>query len=106
MLRERLMHWLDRQSPYALITAPNPVFDYELRRTRLAIRERSTAQTFRPLLTLFLVTAACWLLHPPGNILSLFYFPISLLVSFFVDMYYMLLTINTISQQMASGEWE
>jgi hypothetical protein len=95
-LRNSLVGWLGRQSPYALIRQPNPVFDYEMRRKRISAGDLRGAQGLRPFYPIFVLVTAAYL----------FYLPVFLVVTFFIDLYYMQATSRSISQQMSSGEWD
>ncbi len=106
-IRDSVSHWLAQQSPYALVTAPNPVFDYELRRVgkpdhEIALKKHRASIVWG----LILLCIAAWFFDPRGSILGLLFLPASLIIALVSDMYYMILTVEIISQQMASGEWE
>ena len=105
-IRESVNQWLDQQSPYALVGPSNPVFDYELRRLKEPARE-GDGKAYRGSLvvTLFLMSVLA-LLFPGVGLIGLLFVPISIIVALVCDIHYILVTVNSISEQICSGEWD
>src|SRR5262245_28395606 len=110
-----------RQTPHALISVPNPVFDYELNHVRrLSTPESLKRFSLFILLGLNIPIAALWILYlvlnspattsPFGisNIVPFLSFVqgLNLLIPIGADLYYVSISANSINRQIDSGHWE
>lgn len=95
---------VNRQFPHTLIQNPNPVFDRYLRHMGWP----ATPQDIKRFALGVIVGAnglglVWWLLNRQALVIVLV---IAVAVTLLADLYYVVLTVNTLNRQFVSGEWE
>jgi hypothetical protein len=121
-LLDRLVRPLKRQSPRALITRPNPAFDYDLQRLRKTRIARLTGRDLRAILGFVALVLIFWLCGGgaifPQRAGGTSYFYIitssiafmalaaSIVATILADLSYVLATVNAISPCITSGQWD
>ena len=96
---------LDRYLPYTLITAHNPVFDYDLRRVPRSFRPQALKTTSLLVVGIvLLISFIIWLLVP-AQFLGLIL--IAAIGAFFVtNLCYLIASVHAIYKLKISGDWD
>ncbi|MEP7288718.1 MAG: hypothetical protein ABI947_23445 [Chloroflexota bacterium] len=111
---------LKRQLPQAIIDTANPVFDHDLRQVRWFRGQGSLKRGLYQLLGVCGLITVLWLMfsatgrlgpNPFAYRYRIFYVlrfgpTLSLIVSLLADVYYTMITVNSINSQIESGQWD